>query len=83
MRSNQNYVILNSVNVADAKFVLGVNMTAPSQFVTWECKNQNDYFYGHYFSDQLKAQKDLCVRALNEVKYLEQQNKPKNKEMER
>lgn len=83
MRVNQNYVIVNSINVGDAEFVLGVNMKAPSQFVTWECKNGTDYFWGHYFSDQLKAQKDLCVRGLETAKFLEQNSKPKKKDYER
>ena len=82
MRMNQNYIIINSVNVGEAEFVLAFNSNAPSQYVTWECKNGDDYFMGHYFSDKLRAQKDLCVRGLNEAKILEQ-HRNKNKDMER
>ena len=83
MRVNQNYVIVNSINVGNAEFVLGVNMKAPSQFVTWECKDGTDYFWGHYFSDQFSAQKDLCARGMQEVKILDKANKPKKKDYER
>ena len=82
IRMNQNYIIINEINVGDAEFVLGFNPDAPSKYVTWECKNGDNYFIGHYFSDRLKAQKDLCLRGLNEAKHLERHNN-KNKDMER
>ncbi len=79
MRLNENYVITNSINVGNAEFVLGVNTKAPNQFVTWECKNGDNYFIGHYFNKLRDAQKDLCVRGLNEAKFLEEIEKSNKK----
>lgn len=71
-RTNAGYVITASIPVGNAEFVLGVNMKNPNSFVTWECRNKTDYFWGHYTSSLLKATKDLCQRAMDEVQYLEQ-----------
>lgn len=71
-RINEGYIITNSILVGNTEFVLGVHQTAPNQFVTWECKNKTDYFWGHYTNDVLKAIKDLCERVLSEVQYLQQ-----------
>ena len=53
MRMNAGYIITNSVHVGRTEFVLGVHSTAPSQFVTWACKDGKDYYWGHYHSDLL------------------------------
>ena len=71
-RTNAGFVITTSIPVGNAEFVLGVNMKNPNSFVTWECKNKTDYFWGHYTDSLLKATKDLCQRAMDEVLYLEQ-----------
>ncbi len=71
-RTNAGFVITLSIPVGNAEFVLGVNMKNPKSFVTWECKNKTDYFWGHYTDSLLKATKDLCQRAIDEVLYLEQ-----------
>ena len=71
-RTNAGFVITTSIPVGNAEFVLGVNMKNPNSFVTWECKGQTDYFWGHYTDSLLKATKDLCQRAMDEVLYLEQ-----------
>ena len=47
-RTNAGFVITTSIPVGNAEFVLGVNMKNPNSFVTWECKGQTDYFWGHY-----------------------------------
>lgn len=70
-RTNAGFVITTSIPVGNAEFVLGVNMKNPNSFVTWECKGQTDYFWGHYTDSLLKATKDLCQRAMDEVLYLE------------
>ena len=72
VRINQGYIITDSCHVGDSEFVLGVNSTAPQQFVTWKCSNQTDYYWGHYFSDLFAAQKDLVARAQEELQYLEE-----------
>lgn len=71
-RINAGFEIVNSIPVGNAEFVLGVNMKNPNSFVTWECRNKTDYFWGHYTDSLLKATKDLCQRAMDEVQYLEQ-----------
>ena len=72
VRINQGYIITDSCHVGDSEFVLGVHSTAPQQFVTWQCSNQTDYYWGHYFSDLFAAQKDLVARAQEELQYLEE-----------
>ena len=72
IRTNAGFVITNSIPVGNAEFVLGVNMANPDNFVTWKCSGGNDYYWGHYTDSLLKATKDLCLRALEEVQYLEQ-----------
>lgn len=80
IRMNAGYIITDSIHIGDAEFVLGVNSEAPAQFVTWECKDGNYYFWGHYCTTLLAAQKDLCERAMQEIRHLEpiQQEKEKN-----
>ena len=55
---------------------LGVHENNPNSFVTWKCKGQDDYYWGHYFTNLLAAQKDFCKRALEEIKDIEVMNKP-------
>lgn len=71
-RNNQGYAIIQSLKVGDSEFVLGVHQTAPSQFVTWKCSKGEDYYWVHYTDSLLKATRDLCERALEEIRYLEQ-----------
>lgn len=73
IRVNQGYVIVSSVHIGESEIVLGVNMNAPSQYVTWMCNNHSDYYWGHYFSDELAAEKDLIARVQQEIRYVEQQ----------
>ena len=80
---NRGYVVTDTVHAGDAQFVLGVNMNAPNKFVTWQCHGENDYNWGHYHDDLLKAQKDLCKRALQEIRHLESIRKPQSKDHER
>lgn len=82
-RKNEGYIITNQLTVGSNEFVLGVHEAAPNQFVTWQCKDGKDYFWGHYYTDLLSAQKDFCTRALDEIKHLERMKKPKEREPER
>lgn len=72
VRLNAGYIITNSIPVGSAEFVLGIHQTLPDKFVTWQRRNKEDYFWGHYTDDLLKATKDLCERALKEVQALEE-----------
>ena len=47
IRVNQGYAIVSSVHIGESEIVLGVNMNAPSQYVTWMCNNHSDYYWGH------------------------------------
>ena len=91
IRKNAGYTITNSLFVGNIELVLGQKEDSSSQFVTWQCTG-GDYFWGHYFSDRLCAEKDLYKRAVEKIEDLQiyqmgpppsQQNKPKNREYER
>ena len=85
VRMNAGYIITSSVHIGEGEFVLGVSAKSPGQFVTWKCSGGNDYYWGHYFSDQFAAEKDLVARAQEEIEFLEERpvtTKP-NKEKER
>ena len=75
-RKNQGFIIVNQITVGGTEFVLGVHEKNPNSFVTWQCKGKDDYFWGHYFTNLLAAQKDFCRRALDEIKAIEVMNKP-------
>lgn len=84
-RINAGYIITDSVHVGEMEFVLGVHSTAANQFVTWACKDGNNYFWGHYFNDLMAATKDLIDRAEQEVKFCmsrEEKTQPLKKEAE-
>ena len=75
-RKNQGFIIVNQITIGGAEFVLGVHEKNPNSFVTWKCKGKDDYYWGHYFTNLLAAQKDFCKRALEEIKAIEVMNKP-------
>ena len=77
-RKNAGYIITNSITIGESEIVLGVHETRPNEFVTWECSGKDNYYWGHYFSDQLRAQKDFLERALDKVRFYEV-NKPRKK----
>ncbi len=67
LRTNAGYIITDSIHVGATEFVLGVNDRQPAMFVTWQCTGGNNYFWGHYHDDLLKAKKDLLDRAGQEL----------------
>ena len=73
-RSNQGYIIVSSIHSGESEIVLGANAKAPSPYVTWMCRNHDNYYWGHYFSDKFAAEKDLIARAQQEIRYIEQQH---------
>lgn len=87
VRMNAGYIITSSVHVGESELVLGFSTKAPGQFVTWKCSGGTDYYWGHYFTDQFAAEKDLVARAQEEIEFLEdrpvKQNPHKDKERER
>lgn len=71
IRTNAGFVITNAIPVGNREIVLGVNMKNPQSFVTWECKEGTDYYWGHYTDNLIKATRDLCQRVIGKVDYLE------------
>ena len=69
-RVNAGYVITDSVHVGDAEFVLGEKETKfGTMCVTWQCRDSDNYFWGHYFDDHGAAKKDLQERVDREREY--------------
>lgn len=81
-RENAGYEIINSMKIGESEIVLGAR-DGYMAYVTWECKDGNNYFWGHYHTDLLSAQKDFCKRCLDKVKFLENVQKRTNSEPER
>lgn len=84
-RKNAGYTIVQSLVIGNAEFVIGHHPTAPAPYVTWECMNGNNYFWGHYCNDRMTADRDLLNRANVELERQEQRagRIPKSKEKER
>lgn len=76
LRMNAGYIITDSIHVGNTEFVLGVSSSTPTIYVTWECKNNNNYFWGHYTENCLEAKKDLLKRAGHELEIQERLNTP-------
>lgn len=76
---NEGYVIIESVTVGNARFVIGENpnnQAAP--YVTWQANVKNDpnnFFWGHYCSTKLDAVADFAQRINAEAEYLRAQTK--------
>lgn len=61
---NAGYEIIKTEIVGSKKFALGYNPRAPQPYVTWKCKTaDNDYYHGHYFTNENKALKDFDKRV--------------------
>lgn len=83
-RKNAGYIITDSILIGESEIVLGVHETKPNMFVTWECSNKTDYYWGHYMTDLVAAQKDFCKRGYEKAKLVEKMHeKPKEYEPER
>ena len=62
-RIKSGYTIIQCVSVGNTEFVLGENQKAPDPYVTWECRNETNYYWGHYFGSYFRARTDLFERA--------------------
>ena len=85
-RTNADYLITDSIHIGKAEFVIGENRTRfGTMYVTWECKNGDNYFWGHYTDSRRAAEKDLLERAGQELEIQQQRmdKQPKKKERER
>lgn len=81
-RENAGYVIVEALHIGKAEFVIGENPKAPAPYVTWECKDGSNYFWGHYLMTRESAEADLLKRAGTELQRQQQNRKQKNKEKE-
>ena len=66
-RINAGYEITDSLHIGKYEFVIGQNNTTPPMFVTWMCRDGNNYFWGHYLETREDAERDLLVRAGKEL----------------
>lgn len=71
IRQNAGYTILQSCKVGNQEIVLGENLKAPDPYVTWMCRNGNDYNFGHYCSTMLSASRDFMRRVNRELNLLQ------------
>ena len=83
VRKNAGYIITDSIHIGNAEFVIGEFPGAPAPFVTWECKDGNSYFWGHYLTTRQNAEKDLLERAGQEREWLDNRQKPTEKQKEK
>ncbi len=85
-RKNAGYTIVESIHIGNTEFVIGYKPGAPSPYVTWECANGDNYFWGHYMDERHLAERDLLERASAELNLQERArttHKNKDKEKER
>ena len=45
-RTNAGYTITDSIFIGKAEFVIGHNPSFSTPYVTWECKDGDNYFWG-------------------------------------
>lgn len=79
-RVNQGYIIIDSETVGNQEIVLAENQKAPQPFATWrrnisndEQTGQENFFWGHYFSDPEAARKDFNARVQEQREELAEQ----------
>lgn len=83
-RMNAGYTITDSVHIGNAEFVIGENHTQyGTMYVTWECKDGDSYFWGHYLSSRQAAETDLLDRAGRELEFQNRQKEKQAKSKER
>ena len=83
-RTNADYLITDSIHIGKTEFVIGENQTRfGTMYVTWECKDGSNYFWGHYLMTRESAEADLLERAGTELRRQQQSRKQKNKDKER
>ena len=80
------YIITQSIMVKDSEFVLGEH-PKKDMYVTWRCKDGDNYFWGHYMNERHQADRDLLERAKTELDLQDRRfgrtQKTKEKERER
>ena len=83
-RENVGYVITNSIKIASLEIVMGeADSKDGKKYVTWQCRNGNDYNHGHYYDNELNAKADFCKRVLTETAFLKSMESPDKDSHER
>lgn len=84
-RINADYRIVDSIHVGEVEFVLGVHTARTNMYVTWRCSQGENYYWGHYYTDELATKRDLIQRVQEELNREEyrQGNLARETEMER
>lgn len=75
MRTNAGYEIINSFRFDEKhEIVLGraYSKYSGTRYVTWECLNGDNYFWGHYTEDYLDAYEDFAERIMKHVQELKE-----------
>ena len=64
-RCNAEYEIIGAIEVKQKlEVVIGYRRTKfGDQYVTWECLEKSDYYWGHYFNEKKDAIQDFCNRV--------------------
>jgi hypothetical protein len=71
MRENCDYIITYAYRLnEEEEIVLGKKQSSKrTEFVTWMCNNQGrNYFWGHYFDNEIDALEDLVERIKKEIR---------------
>lgn len=71
MRKNCDYIITYAYRLnEEEEIVLGKKQSGKwTDFVTWMCNNQGrNYFWGHYFDNEIDALEDLVERIKKEIR---------------
>lgn len=66
-RINIGYEIIKSFTIGNTEIVLAKNEKAPDKFVTWQCSNGDNYFWGHYYDNGYDALYDYLNRCKEAV----------------
>ncbi len=68
IRENAGYTITDSVHIGSAEFVIGEQQTQyGAMYVTWQCRDGDNYFWGHYLNSRQEAERDLIDRAHSQL----------------
>lgn len=68
IRTNGNFIITNAITIGDVEIVLAKHRTFAGRYITWECKDKYDFFWGHSFTDLQSAQTDFFKRGLKKIR---------------
>ena len=81
-RENAGYTIVGSMEIGNKEIVLGqMDSQYGTKFVTWECTGGGNYYWGHYFDNELEAKADFCRRSMEEFAF--QKSLPQKEDHER